>query len=60
MLYLLDTNIFISLTKGQFPVIADRVRTFGPGDIGISAITLAELEFGIAKSSNPEKNRRRF
>ena len=58
MRYLLDTNIFIYLCKGKHPEIAERVRTFGPGDIGISAITLAELEFGISKSAKLESNRR--
>ena len=60
MQYLLDTNIFIYLCKGTYPAIADHIRSFGPGDIVISSITLAELEFGIAKSAKPEKNRRHF
>lgn len=60
MQYLLDTNIFIYLCKGIHPGVADRVRAFGPGDIGISAITLAELEYGTAKSAKPEKNRKHF
>ncbi len=60
MKYLLDTNIFIYLCKGTYPAIADHIRTFGPGDVVISSITLAELEFGIAKSAKPEKNRKHF
>lgn len=60
MQYLLDTNIFICLCKGTYPAIADHIRSFGPGDIVISSITLAELEFGIAKSAKPEKNRKHF
>lgn len=60
MQYLLDTNIFIYLCKGTYPSIADHIRSFGPGDIVISSITLAELEFGIAKSAKPEKNRKHF
>lgn len=60
MQYMLDTNIFIYLCKGTHPAISDHVRTFGPGDISISTITLAELEFGISKSTKPEKNRRHF
>ena len=60
MRYLLDTNVFIYLYKGVYPAIADRVRTYGPGEIGISSITLAELEVGIAKSAKPDKNRRHF
>ena len=58
MQYLLDTNIFIYLCKGTYPAIADHIRSFSPGDIVISSITLAELEFGIAKSAKPEKNRK--
>jgi predicted nucleic acid-binding protein len=27
------------------------------GDVGISSITLAELQYGIEKSTNAEKNR---
>lgn len=60
MQYLLDTNIFIYLCKGLHPAIAERVKAYGPGDIGLSAITIAELEFGISKSTKPEKNRRHF
>jgi len=60
MRYLLDTNIFIYLCKGTHPAIADHVRACGQGDIGISSITLAELEFGIAKSTKSDKNRRHF
>jgi len=60
MQYLLDTNIFIYLCKGAYPAIAEHVRTYKPGDICISSITLAELEFGIAKSAKPEKNRKHF
>jgi tRNA(fMet)-specific endonuclease VapC len=60
MKYLLDTNIFIYLCKGKYPSIAEHIRLFGPGDICISSITLAELEFGIAKSAKSEKNRKHF
>lgn len=28
-----------------------------PSDVGISIVTLAELEYGTAKSQNPERNR---
>jgi len=34
-----------------------KLREFSPSDIGISTITLSELEFGVEKSSNPEKNK---
>ncbi len=60
MLYLLDTNIFIYLCKGKFPTIAEHIRKCKPGQVGISSIVLAELEFGISKSSKPDKNRKHF
>jgi tRNA(fMet)-specific endonuclease VapC len=60
MLYLLDTNIFIYLCKGKHPSIAEHIQKCEPGQVGISSITLAELEFGIAKSSKPDKNRKHF
>jgi tRNA(fMet)-specific endonuclease VapC len=31
--------------------------SFSQSEIGISAITLSELEYGIAKSSRPDQNR---
>jgi tRNA(fMet)-specific endonuclease VapC len=35
------------------PDIADRLRGL---DLGISSVTLAELEYGVARSSHPQKN----
>ena len=60
MKYLLDTNIFIYLCKKTEPNVTKRVITHGPGEIGISVITIAELEFGLSKSTKPEQNRNRF
>lgn len=40
-------------TKSVFKRFTELV----PGDVGISTITLAELEYGVEKSSNPNKNR---
>ena len=36
--------------------VLKKFRKFPLGKIGISTITLAELQFGIRKSLNPEKN----
>lgn len=55
--YLLDTNICIELIRGQSAKILKRLRKCRIGQVGISSITLAELEFGVAKSSNPQQNK---
>ena len=56
MEYLLDTNICIYIIKKKPEIVLKRFTKFPLGSIGISTITLAELHFGIRKSSNPEKN----
>ena len=57
MKYLLDTNICIYLIKHHPPVVRKHFERLVPGDVGISSITLAELEYGVQKSRFPEKNR---
>jgi tRNA(fMet)-specific endonuclease VapC len=57
MLFMLDTNICIYVIKNSPPQVAERVKALKPFQIGISSVTLAELEYGVAKSSRPEKNR---
>ena len=56
MEYLLDTNICIYIIKKKPEIVLEKFKTFPLGSIGISAITLAELQYGIRKSSNPDKN----
>jgi len=48
--FMLDTNICIYLIKNQPPGVRHRFEDYYVGDIVISAITLAELEYGIACS----------
>jgi tRNA(fMet)-specific endonuclease VapC len=57
MRYLLDTNICIYIIRHHPPQVIDRLKACGIGDVAISSITLAELEYGVAKSSRPEQNR---
>jgi tRNA(fMet)-specific endonuclease VapC len=47
---MLDTNICIYLMKHQPPEVRRRFEQYFVGDVVISAITLAELEFGVACS----------
>jgi len=52
--YMLDTNICIYLMKHQPPQVRARFADFFIGDVVISAITLAELEFGVACSGEAQ------
>ncbi len=56
-MYLIDTNICIYLIKKQYPIVQKRLEACEPSAIAVSAITVAELEYGVAKSLNQEKNR---
>jgi len=55
--YLLDTNICIYIINKKHASILKRLQSFQPGQIGISTITIVELEYGIHKSSQPHRNR---
>lgn len=50
MRYLLDTNICIYLIKQKPQKVLDKFQTLSISDVGISSITVAELEYGVAKS----------
>lgn len=56
MKLLLDTNICIYIIKQQPVTVLNRFLEYQVGDIGISSITLAELRYGVAKSTHREKN----
>src|SRR4030042_3730058 len=57
MKYLLDTNICIYIIKKKPQDVINKLSKIDINDVGISSITLSELEYGIEKSSNPNKNR---
>lgn len=53
--YLLDTNICAYFFNGQFN-LRDKIREIGFENCVVSEITIAELKYGIAKSTKKEKN----
>lgn len=57
MRILLDTNICIYVMNHRPACVAERFRQYKPGEIGVTAITVAELQFGVFKSSDIERNR---
>ena len=56
MKYMLDTNICIYLIKSKPDGLLSKLKTVVKEGVSISAITLAELEHGVALSAYPEKN----
>lgn len=57
MKYLLDTNICIYIIKQKPLSVKQRFQSFDISNMGISIVTLGELEYGAAKSQNPSHNR---
>lgn len=55
-MYLLDTNICIYLIKNKYQSLSDYIKSIPTSDLLISYITVAELEFGVAKSQFPQRN----
>lgn len=55
--YMLDTNICIYIIKQKPKQVIERFRQASVSDIGISSITLSELEYGVMKSAKPEQNK---
>lgn len=53
---LLDTNICIYIIKRKPEEVLRHFQQYHPGDIGISSITLAELQYGVAKSQAQKSN----
>jgi len=56
MNYLLDTNICVLLIRQKSPLVRERLLQHPFTVIGLSTITIAELQYGVAKSSNPAQN----
>ncbi len=55
MMYLLDTNICIYIIKNQYLEIINKLDKVGIDKIGVSSVTIAEMEYGIAKSLKPKE-----
>ena len=60
MKVLLDTDICIYVINRRDPKPLERLRAYAIGDVGISAISYAELRFGIENSTRPVENLERL
>ena len=57
MKYLLDTNICIYVIRKKSANVLRELNSHPVSEVAISAITVAELEYGVEKSSQPAPNR---
>ncbi len=55
--YMLDTNMCIYLMKNQPEEVARRFAQCYVGDVVMSSITYAELEYGVIASDDPAEER---
>lgn len=57
MLCMLDTNICIYLIKRKPIQVVEMLKSYEAGDVAVSSISVAELQYGVSKSSRPDQNR---
>lgn len=57
MRWMLDTDTCIELIRSKTPALVENLLTHQVGEVGVSAITVAELERGVERSDRREQNR---
>ncbi len=60
MRYLIDTNICIYIMNNRPADVIEKFKKVNMGEIGVSTITISELQYGIAKSQHRKKNQIRL
>ncbi len=56
MIYMLDTNMCIYIIKQRPLKVLETLKKLDTRDVCVSAVTLAELAYGVAKSQQKGKN----
>ena len=54
--FMLDTNACVDLIRGKAPRLFGRLQRLKVDEAAMSSITLAELQYGVAKSSDPARH----
>jgi tRNA(fMet)-specific endonuclease VapC len=54
--FMLDTNVCVDLIRGRASRLFHRLRRCRVDEVAISSITLAELQYGAAKSARPARH----
>jgi tRNA(fMet)-specific endonuclease VapC len=57
-MFMLDTDVCIYLIKERPSKLLAEILKRPPSEICLSSVTVSELEYGVAKSAHPERNRR--
>jgi tRNA(fMet)-specific endonuclease VapC len=57
-MHILDTDVCSYLMKRTQPALIERVKSFAPRELKVSAVTVFELEYGILRSERHEQLRR--
>ena len=60
MKYLIDTNICIYIMNKRPARVIKKFKQFELGDVGISTITVSELQYRVAKSTHRKENHQRL
>ncbi|MBC8074785.1 MAG: type II toxin-antitoxin system VapC family toxin [Chloroflexales bacterium] len=56
MIYMFDTNLCVYIIRKKPASVLRKLATYAPGHIGLSAITIAELQYGVDKSQHQAQN----
>lgn len=57
MIWLLDTNAVIRILNGRSPQLQRRLIATAPGDLCTCSVVKSELEYGAARSRDPQASR---
>ena len=57
MKYMLDTDICVYVIREKPQGVLRRLRRTDVRDVCVSAVTLSELEYGVSRSSRPDRNK---
>ena len=60
MNYLIDTNICIYIMNNRPPKVVRRFKKMEIGQVGVSSITVSELQYGVSKSQRQKENQQRL
>jgi tRNA(fMet)-specific endonuclease VapC len=60
MKYLIDTNICIYIMNNRPTDVIQKFKKVHLGEIGVSTITISELQYGVAKSQRRTRNQIRL
>ncbi len=60
MNFLIDTNICIYIMNNQPVEVIQKFKRFDVGALGVSSITVSELQYGVAKSRRQQENQQRL